>query len=198
MRSIRIMLQKIAVSSVALMVSASFLIPSIVSADNSTLILYYSRTNKTGIVAEELKAQIPNARLVEIKSDIGIMKAVLWHQLFNRNACNEPIAVDLYKYDTIILCSPVWLQKISSPMRTVINTVPLQGKQVKIFAVCAGHFGESGQEKLIKLVASKGTNLTGLAVIKSGGKTDEEIRKQTREQLNNPAPLPSIANNAAQ
>jgi multimeric flavodoxin WrbA len=190
--------QKISTLALIFLVFGSFLIPDIVSADNETLILYFTKTNKTKIVAEELKARIPSAKLVEIKSDVGIMTAVFWHQLFNRNACTEPIAVDLNKYDTIILCSPVWLQKISSPMRTVINTVPLGGKQVKIFAVCAGHFGESGQEKLIKLIASKGMNLKGIAVIKAGGKTDEEIRRQTREQFNNTAPVPSSARNATQ
>jgi hypothetical protein len=198
MKCISKLLQKISALALAFLVSASFLIPSIVSADNETLILYFSKTNKTKIVAEELKARIPSAKLVEIKADVGIMTAVFWHQLFNRNACTEPIAVDLNKYDTVILCSPVWLQKISSPMRTIINTVPLEGKQVRIFAVCAGHFGESRQEKLKKLIASKGMNLAGIAVIKAGGKTDEEIRMQTREQFNNTAPLPSSASNAAQ
>jgi hypothetical protein len=191
--------EKTVLSAVAVLVCVFVLIPGIVSADNETLILYFSKMNKTKIVAEELKAQMPGARLVEIKSDVGILTAVFWHQLFNRNACTEPIAVDFNRYDTVFLCSPVWLQKISSPMRTVINTVPLQGKQVRIFAVCAGHFGEGGQEKLRNLADSKDMNLKGIAVIKSGGKTDEEIRRQTREQFNNTAPpLPSSANRAAQ
>ena len=105
----------------ALLVLAVFLIPLCAFAQNQTLIMYYSKTGKTQIVADELKALMPDARIVEIKSDVGIMKAVMWHQLFNRNACNEPIAVDLEKYDQVILCSPIWLQKISSPMRTIIS-----------------------------------------------------------------------------
>ncbi len=125
---------------------------------------------------------IPAARLVEIKSDVGIMKAVLWHQIFNRNACNEPIAVDLQKYDRIILCSPLWLQKISSPMRTIINTVPMAGKAVEMYVVCAGHFGAGAQQRLTKQLAAKGITLQSLCVITSGGKTDEDIKQQVREQ----------------
>ena len=169
----------------ALLILAVFLIPLCAYAQNQTLIMYYSKTGKTQIVAEELKALMPDARIVEIKSDVGIMKAVMWHQLFNRNACNEPIAVDLEKYDRVILCSPIWLQKISSPMRTIINTVPLKGKQVQMFVVCAGHFGEGGQKKLKKQLASKEINLISLSIIKSGNKTDEDIRKQVQEQLKN-------------
>jgi len=161
------------------------LIPVCAYAQNQTLIMYYSKTGKTKIVAEELKVLIPDARVVEIKSDVGIMKAVMWQQLFNRNACNEPIAVDLEKYDKVILCSPLWLQKISSPMRTIINTVPMEGKKVNLFVVCAGHFGESGQKKLQKQLASKKIDCESLSIIKSGGKTDEDIRQQVREQLKN-------------
>jgi menaquinone-dependent protoporphyrinogen IX oxidase len=169
----------------ALLILAVFLIPLCAFAQNQTLIMYYSKTGKTQIVAEELKALMPDAQVVEIKSDVGIMKAAMWQQLFNRNACNEPIAVDLEKYDRVILCSPIWLQKISSPMRTIINTVPLKGKQVQMFVVCAGHFGEGGQKNLIKQLTSKEINLKSLSLIKSGNKTDEEIREQVREQLKN-------------
>ena len=169
----------------AFIILTVFLIPLCAYAQNQTLIMYYSKTGKTKIVAEELKVLIPDARVVEIKSDVGIMKAVMWQQLFNRNACNEPIAVDLEKYDKVILCSPLWLQKISSPMRTIINTVPMEGKKVNLFVVCAGHFGESGQKKLQKQLASKKIDLEGLSIIKSGGKTDEEIRQQVRESFKN-------------
>ena len=109
--------------------------------------MYYSKTGKTKIVAEELKVLIPDARVVEIKSDVGIMKAVMWQQLFNRNACNEPIAVDLEKYDRVILCSPLWLQKISSPMRTIINTVPIEGKKVRpVCRMCRAFWREWTEE----------------------------------------------------
>ena len=169
----------------AFIILTVFLIPLCSYAQNQTLIMYYSKTGKTKIVAEELKVLIPDARVVEIKSDVGIMKAVMWQQLFNRNACNEPIAVDLEKYDRVILCSPIWLQKISSPMRTILNTVPMEGKKVNLFVVCAGHFGEGGQKKLKKQLASKEINLMSLSIIKSGNKTDEDIRKQVQEQLKN-------------
>ena len=169
----------------AFIILTVFLIPLCSYAQNQTLIMYYSKTGKTKIVAEELKVLIPDARLVEIKSDVGIMKAVMWQQLFNRNACNEPIAVDLEKYDRVILCSPLWLQKISSPMRTIINTVPMEGKKVNLFVVCAGHFGESGQKKLQKQLASKKIDCESLSIIKAGGKTDEDIRQQVRESFKN-------------
>ena len=69
-----------------LMVCLIILVPLCAYAGEETLIMYYSKTGKTRIVAEELKVLIPDARLVEIKSHVGMMKAVFWHQLFSRNA----------------------------------------------------------------------------------------------------------------
>jgi len=51
--------------------------------------------------------------------------------------------------------------------------------------VCAGHFGEGGQKNLKKQLTSKEINLKNLSIIKSGNKTDEEIREQVRTQLKN-------------
>ena len=70
-------------------------------------------------------------------------------------------------------------------MRTIINTVPLKGKQVELFVVCAGHFGEGGPSKLKKQLAAKEITMQSLCIIKSGGKTDEEIRQQVQEQFEN-------------
>ena len=154
-----------------------------VAADNATLILYYSMTGKTRIVADELSMRMPQAELVEIKSDVGILKAALWHQPFDLDADIEPLAVDLSRYSRIVLCSPIWIQKISSPARTVITTMPLRGKKIEVFVTCAGHFGESGQEKFKELLSSQGIELLRLAIIKTSKKTEEEIRQQAREQL---------------
>lgn len=154
-------------------------------AKNSTLILYYSKMGTTRIVADELSTLIPSAELEEIKSDVGIMKAVLWHQLFDRNATIEPIKSDPSKFDHIILCSPIWFQNISSPARTIINTMPLQGKTMQLFITYGNNFGKSGQEKLKKLVISKGVDLKDLYIVKTGDKSEKEIRRQTREQLQN-------------
>ena len=109
------------------------------------------------------------------------MKAVFWQQPFNRDAEIVPLEIDPHKYSHIILCSPIWLQNISSPARTVINTMPLKGKQMHIVITCGGHFGESGQTKLKELVSSKGIDLIGLHVIKAGGKSEEELRELVKE-----------------
>lgn len=149
----------------------------------NTLILYYSKMGTTRTLAEEAGRVLPSAELVEIKSDVGLMKAAFWQQLFNKNAVIEEISVDMSKYDKVILLSPIWLQKIASPSRTVINTLPLSNIKVKIIITCGGHFGEGAQEKLKKHVESKGAEILNLFVVKTGGKTEEELKAVVRTLL---------------
>ncbi len=151
--------------------------------DNETLILYYSKMGTTRKVAKRIHALMPEAEFAEIKSSMGIMKAVFWHQPFNRNAKIEAIDVDFSRFKQIILCSPIWFQKISSPARTVINTMPLQGKRMHLIITCGGHFGEGAREKLRTLVASRKIEPVSLSIIKTGGKADEELHQQAEEAL---------------
>ncbi len=166
---------------------------SAVIPDNETLILYYSKMGSTRKVANKIYSLIPEAKLVEIKSGIGLLKAVFWLQPFNRNAKIETINIESDQYKQIILCSPIWLQKIASPARTVINTMPFKDKQMHLFITCGGHFGDGGQKKLQKLVESKGINLMSLSIIKMGGKSEDEINGQTQEALLNVLPTQKIA-----
>jgi flavodoxin len=168
---------------------ASSLVPcSVFAGDNSTLILYYSMSGKTRIVASELKALMPSADLIEIKSDVGIPTAIFWHLLFNQNATIQPLQVDPERYSKIILCTPIWMQRISSPAKTVINTVRMQDKPIEVFVTCAGHFGEDGQNSVKELLSAKGIKLTGLHIIKTGDQPETGIRNQVREEAKNLCP----------
>ena len=85
------------------------------AAGPATLILVYSKTGTSKIVADEVHQLIPGSELVEVKSNVGIMKAMMWHRLFGLGAKIEPVNVDLSQYERVILCSPIWMQAISSP-----------------------------------------------------------------------------------
>ena len=126
---------------------------------------------------------MPAAEFKEIKSDEGLMKAAMWNQLFNKDASIAKIDVDMSKYKKVILLSPIWFQKISSPARTVINTLSLQGKELQLIITCGGYFSEEAQEKLKKHAQSKGAEVIDFSVVKTGGKSDEELKKTIRKIL---------------
>jgi flavodoxin len=156
-----------------------------IKEQKNTLILYYSKMGKTKILAEEARKLLPAAEFKEIKSDEGLMKAAMWNQLFNKDAAITKLDVDMSKYEKVILLSPIWFQKISSPARTVINTLSLQGKELQLIITCGGYFGEEAQEKLKKYAQSKGAEVIDFSVVKTGGKKEEELKKMVRKIIKN-------------
>ena len=155
-----------------------------IKEQKNILILYYSKMGKTKILAGEVQKLLPAAQFKEIKCDAGLMKAAMWNQMFNKDAAIDKIDVDMSKYEKVILLSPIWFQKISSPARTVINTLSLSGKEVQMIITCGGHFGEEAQEKLKKHVQSKGAEAVDLSVVKTGGKKEEELKEIVQKIIN--------------
>jgi flavodoxin len=109
--------------------------------DNSTLILYYSMTGKTKIVAEKLNSLISGSKLVEVKSDASIPAAIFWYKLPFTKADIEPININFNDYDRIFLCTPIYMQGISPAIKAVIKDIPMKDKKVSVLTTCGGFYG---------------------------------------------------------
>jgi len=151
--------------------------------DNSTLILYYSMTGKTKIVAEELNSLVPGSKLVEVKSDASIPAAIFWYKLPFTKAKIEPLNINFDDYDRIFLCTPIYMQGISPAIKAVIKDIPLEDKKVSVFTTCGGFYGSLMHWFVKRSIKSKGAEVKGLYVVKVGGKTYEEIESQTSTHL---------------
>jgi flavodoxin len=151
--------------------------------DNSTLILYYSMTGKTKIVAEKLNSQMPGSKLVEVKSDASIPAAIFWYKLPFTKAKTEPLGVNFDDYDQIFLCTPIYMQGISPAIKAVIKDIPMKNKKVSVFTTCGGFYGFLMHGFVKRSIKSKGAEVQGLYVVKVGGKSDEEIENQTATHL---------------
>lgn len=101
------------------------------------LIVYYSRTGNCRLVSETLQKQI-GGTIREIK-DLEDRSGTLgyWHAgfdaFFDRGTTIEPAQVDLSPYSLIIVVSPVWNWKLSTPIRTFFNSHRFDGKKVILF-----------------------------------------------------------------
>ena len=156
---------------------------TITVSDNKTLILYYSKTGKTKIVAEELNHLMPGSALVEVKSDASIPAAIFWYKWPFTKAKIEPLNINFDDYEKIFLCTPVYLQGISPAIKAVIKTIPLKDKNATVFAICGGFYGSFMRWIVKNKIKSKGAEVEGIYVVKVGGKTNEEIEEQTATHL---------------
>lgn len=167
-----------------------------VAADNETkpLVVYYSWTGRARMVAHALKKQL-TCEVAEImpQQPIGIATIVL-DQLFNRDNKPQPITHDLKRYNPVIIVSPIWFMKLSSPARTFIDTTPdLRGKNVYIITTSGGPMEERNQS-IWDYAKEKGLKVRGVFNI-SGvmKKTQEDIDRDVASLLKKTRLQPATA-----
>ena len=90
----------------------------------SKIIIFYSRTGNTKIVAEEDAGENKTAiygikDLVNRNGFFGVVKSA-FQAVLNKATPIDEVSVDISAYSRVILCTPVWFGKIPSPVRTFI------------------------------------------------------------------------------
>ena len=116
------------------------------STQKKALVLYYSQTATTKVVAEEiqkaLNADIDSIVAVEPYSgNYGETIARCQKEMAeNIMPKIKPINADLTKYDTIFLGYPIWFGTYARPMLTFIKEAKLEGKTIIPFCT----FGSGG------------------------------------------------------
>jgi flavodoxin len=151
------------------------------------LIVYYSLTGKNRIISAELKQKL-NADVVELKTAddrSGIWGFIVsgYENFFDKDAELQPFTTDIAAYSPIIICSPVWLGKLSSPARTILKNPAFKGKEVYIFASFNGHWAEEKEAEQVKNLAGSGIIIKAVYRMVVGKKTEDEIKKEVIAQL---------------
>ena len=151
------------------------------------LIVYYSRTGNSRIVADALMEYL-SGTIEEIQSTknrdglLGVFTCVL-DQLLDRDDILKPLDKDPRNYDPVIIVSPIWIGKISSPARTFIKQAGLEGKDVYLVLTYNGSLTEDKEKALEETITAQGITLKGLYKIITKEQTADEIRKELHNQL---------------
>jgi hypothetical protein len=153
------------------------------AADNSVklFVVCYSRTEKARMVATALKNQL-GCEMGEIVSHSkkGVFTIML-DQVFNRDDCQEPLSTNLKAYNPIIIVTPVWFMRLSSPARTFIKTADLKGKDAYIFTTSGGPMPESRKKAFGEFASEHGLNVKGVIGLQTGKKTQADFDKEVQE-----------------
>ena len=158
-----------------------------VSPQGKPLIVYFSLTGKNKIISEELQKQLnaPVAELKLVSERSGIWGFIVsgYENFFDKDAELQPFTTDLAPHNPIIICSPVWMGKLSSPARTFLKNPALKGKDVYIFASFNGHWAEEKEAEQVKNLTGSGIVLKNIYRIVLGKKTEDEIKQEVLKQL---------------
>lgn len=146
--------------------------PIVGNADGNTLVVYYSYTNKTEEIVSDLCQQI-TADVIEIEpAEKGLNYAANNYRIgteqlskIKENPNNEtsypaidPVSVDLSKYTTIIIATPLWWSQMASNMQTFLFKYGKEMKGKRIGLIVSSHSsGISGVETDAKRLIPEGS-----------------------------------------
>lgn len=118
----------------------------------SKLIVYFSYTGNTRMIANKIKEQL-NCDLLEIKTVIPYSEDydTVVNDEQNSESSNhlpeiQEINTELSKYDEIILGTPVWWYRPVPAIRTFLTQNNLSGKKIIPFATNVGWLGKTFKE----------------------------------------------------
>ena len=115
----------------------------------NSIVIYYSYGGNTRRAAEKI-AEVTGAELVEIETVIPYTGSYDHVVDQGQKEVNKgfqpklkPIDIDLSKYDTVILGTPVWWYTFAPAMNSFLHSTDLSGKSVYPFATNGGWIGHT-------------------------------------------------------
>ena len=131
----------------------------------STLVVYFSFDGNTKFIAEKI-AETINADIIGLKTSKkypteGFSK-YFWggkSVIFGEKPKLTNDSIDLNRYETIYIGTPVWAGSYTPPIKSFIRQYKLQGKRIALFA---SHGGNGAEKCFAKLKAAlPGNNFIG-------------------------------------
>jgi len=122
---------------------------------SSTLIVYYSLTGHTRQIAEAIaSAKDADLECIEdtFKRDTGLgrIRSAIEGLLGLRSSISPP-RHDLSKYDLVVVGTPVWAARLSSPVRTYLSQQHASSKRVAFFCTQSGIGGKWALQNMAKI-----------------------------------------------
>lgn len=124
------------------------------------LVIYYSRTGQTQLVAEKLakKFNADLERLIDKKKRTGPIgfTAAGKDAVTSKATVIGPLKVTLSDYDIVLIGGPSWFGNVTPAVRTFIMQNDLSGKKIGLFGLCHLTGVEEAVQEAVDLI-SKGT-----------------------------------------
>lgn len=148
----------------------------------ATLVIYYSQTGTTELVAHTLAKNLRTSALEvkDLKNRNGLKNKLLASISAFRESKTKisPARVDLTDYDTIVFGTPTWLGNPTPAILTMIDNCNLTGKDVILFATMDSN-ADSNIERLEEKVKMRGARVIESFTISTKNKSAEKLISDT-------------------
>ena len=119
------------------------------------LFIYYSLTGSGDLVADTLKSKGYDIRKVVSKHNYP--KSFFWLMMVGgfRAGTNKKDKLvnfdnDISNYDEIVIGSPVWFDRVSPPVNTVLKKLDLSGKKISFIFYSGSGEANKASEKVLR------------------------------------------------
>ena len=142
------------------------------------LIVWYSRTGTSQLVAETLQQQLGCDReRIPSTKDRGIF-SIINEQIFDGADEQRKFPRDLAPYNPVIIAAPIYFMKLSAPARAFmeLNRDALRGKDLFVFVTLGGKLSEEKMQAIKDFGSGLGLTVRQVAFLQTG-KKDEFPRR---------------------
>ena len=148
-----------------------------------TLVVYYSRTDRTRFIAEKIAATLEATleEVVDQKKRFGMtafMKASMDAMMARETKITDP-KERIDQYDLIVIGTPVWFTRPTPAIRTYLKQNNLTGKRVALFCTNEGNGAEKALEKMKELLPN--SRLTETLIVSKVSDNKEEAEAKVSE-----------------
>jgi len=153
-----------------------------------TLVVYYSLTGKTKLVAQVI-AEALNAALVEIKETkprkLGPLLYLIggFAATINRGSRINPVDVEPKQYERIFIGSPIWNSRPAPAINSFIYKTNLEDRSIIPFFAMAGDNAEKALANITAKIEKSQGKVVGSFAITSYKVSDEEIIARAKEAI---------------
>ena len=162
------------------------------------LVLYFSETNTTKAVAEELQKQLgADIESIEaVKPYSGNFQETMQRAQRDKEPEIKPLKADLKAYDVIYLGYPIWGGTYAAPVVTLVKKYDFAGKTIVPFCTFGSGGLESSSADLVKALP-KAKIQPGYGVrqarVKSASKELDRFLKENGYKKGSVKPLPAYS-----
>lgn len=141
------------------------------------IFIYYSLSGNGDVVADYLKDECYDIRKVNTLEKLpknNILRIIIGGYKAMINYKDKLIDFDnnIEKYDEIVIGSPIWNNRLSSPINSVLESINLDGKKVTFIL----YSGSGKDNKAMELIKNKYPN-SKIINIQEPKKNIEELEK---------------------
>ena len=139
--------------------------------------IYYSRTGNGDIIADKLNEYNIDIRKIEPKKNISnifffTMMQGGFKALVKFKDKLKDYDKDISSYDEIIIGSPIWFDRVSSPINRILKDIDLKDKKVSFILWSASGVANKATERLNKEFSN-----SDITIVKEPNKNKDELDK---------------------